>query len=132
MKQTTLKVEQRKKTKKEHPLTPAERQKLERQKLIKNQLAIFSKCYPELVEKNSIKYPIDDQLILKLPELHGVFSEKDNSKPKPYKILVNSEEFEQLLYIWEFCNNFAEFLEVPEFTLEELRLALSFTEQEFD
>jgi len=44
---------------------------LEEKKIIKRQFEIFSKLYPELVEKNSIKYPIEDNLIKKLPELHG-------------------------------------------------------------
>jgi len=46
--------------------------------------------YPELVEKNFIKYPIDDQLILKLPELHGGYHEKPTGK----EVLVSSDNFE--------------------------------------
>ena len=52
-------------------MTEAEKEKLALNKLIKRQMQVFQNNYPELVEKNSIKYPIDDQLILKLPELHG-------------------------------------------------------------
>mmetsp|Transcript_1914 Transcript_1914/g.1301 ORF Transcript_1914/g.1301 Transcript_1914/m.1301 type:complete len:141 (-) Transcript_1914:2530-2952(-) len=79
--------------------------------------------YPELVEKNSIKYPIDDQLILKLPELHGGYQEKPQGKD----ILVSSDNFEQLLYIWEFLNNFSEYLETPNFRLEDLQAALNYS-----
>jgi hypothetical protein len=32
---------------------------------------VFKKFFPELVDKNSIKYPIEDKLIQKMPELHG-------------------------------------------------------------
>jgi len=72
-------------------------------------MQLFQRLYPELVEKNSIKYPIEDSLILKLPELHGlVYPEKPTPKP----IMTSNAEFEQLLYIWEFCNNFDEFLEI--------------------
>lgn len=31
--------------------------------MIKNQFMIFSNNYPELIDKNSIKYPIEDSLI---------------------------------------------------------------------
>ena len=37
---------------------------------------------------------------------------------------MTAEEFEQVLYIWEFCNNFSEYLETPLFKIEELRAAL--------
>jgi hypothetical protein len=77
--------------------------------------------YPELVERNSIKYPIKDELLLKLPELHGCCGEQ---KPEPLKILVSADEFEKLIYIWEFCNNFNDYLETPAFKLEELKFAL--------
>ena len=117
-------METRKKPRRqEHVLTPAEREKLERNRLIKEQFQIFSMTYPELVERNTIRYPIPDALILKLPELHGGLM-KD--KPKPLRILIEAEEFEQLLYIWEFCNNFNEFLDTPAFKIEELRVALSY------
>jgi len=99
----------------------AELEKQERQKLIKTQMSLFQRHYPELVDKNSIRYPIEDSLILKLPELHGlVYPEK----PEPKRISASNEEFERLLYIWEFCNNFDEFLGTPKFRLEDLRLAL--------
>lgn len=39
-----------------------------------------------------------------------------------------AEEFEQLIYIWEFCNNFSDFLDTPTFKLEELKAALTYTE----
>jgi hypothetical protein len=34
-------------------------------------MSIFAKHYPELVEKSQIKYPIEDQLIKKVPLLHN-------------------------------------------------------------
>lgn len=64
---------------------------------------------------------------MKLPELHGVCLDP---KPEPFKILVSAEEFEKLIYIWEFCNNFCEYLQTPTFKLEDLKCALSYSEQE--
>ena len=95
----------------EQPLTAAEQEKLEEKRLIKNQMLIFSKLYPELVERSTVKYPIEDGLISKLPELHGATFFKP--KPTPRKVLLSGEEFDKLLYVWEFCNNFAEYLETP-------------------
>jgi len=62
---------------------------------------------------------------LKLPELHGVCTEP---KPEPFKIFVSADEFEKLIYIWEFCNNFNDYLETPSFKVEELKAALSYSE----
>lgn len=91
--------------------------------MIKNQLLIFVKLYPELVERNSVKYPIEDALIAKLPELHGATQLKP--KPAAKKVLLDGADFDRLLYIWEFCNNFSDLLETPAFTLEELQIALT-------
>jgi hypothetical protein len=55
-------------------------------------MMFFSKHYSELVEKNSIKYPIEDNLIKKLPELHGAFGFPP--KPSMLRVLISSEEFE--------------------------------------
>jgi uncharacterized protein YjbK len=38
--------------------------------------------------------------------------------------LVSADEFEKLIYIWEFCNNFNDYLDTPAFKLEELKCAL--------
>jgi hypothetical protein len=89
-------------------------------------MQLFQRHYSELVEKNSkntitIKYPIEDQLILKMPQLHGQVYQQ---KPKATLITSSSKEFENLLFIWEFCNNFDEFLEIRKFKIEELRLAI--------
>jgi hypothetical protein len=99
---------------------------LEEKKQIKNQLLIFSKLYPELVERSSVKYPIEDSLITKLPELHCANGIR--SKPQPHRVLLSADEFDQLLFIWEFCTNFSEYLDVPFFKIEELRLALTYEE----
>jgi len=77
------------------------------------------------VEKNSIKYPIDDKLILKMPELHG--NSALRQPPQLKTTVVEAEEFENLLYIWEFFNNFSDFLSTPSFTLAELQASLNFT-----
>jgi hypothetical protein len=71
-----------------------------------------------LVEKNTIKYPIDDRLILKMPELHG----SSTLKPAPglQSVLIDSEQFENLLYVWESFNNFSDFFQIPNFSLSEL------------
>ena len=125
LKQTTLKVEKKKtRSKPELALTPAEREKLEEKRIIRKQLEIFSKLYPELVEKNSIKYPIEDNLIKKLPELHG--ATQSLAKPQMYKVIIPSTEFDELLYIWEFCNNFSDYLETPFYKIEDLRVALTY------
>lgn len=123
--QSKLKIEKKKtRIKAESSLTPEEREKLEFKRMIRNQLQIFSKLYPELVDRTTVKYPIEDSLIAKLPELHGVVNLR--TKPSPCKIQILSNQFDSLLYIWEFCNNFVEYLEIPEFKLEELQLALEF------
>jgi hypothetical protein len=61
-----------------------------------------------------------------LPELHGANGIR--SKPEPHKVLLSADEFDQLLFIWEFCNNFSEYLHIPFFKIEELRLALIYEE----
>jgi hypothetical protein len=90
-------------------------------------MQIFSNLYPELVERNSIRYPIKDELLLKLPELHCACTDP---KPEPYKIYVSADEFEKLIYIWEFCNNFNDYMDTPTFKLEELKCALSYSDQD--
>lgn len=44
------------------------------------------------------------------------------------KVIINAETFENLLYIWEFFNNFSDFLEIPVFNLQELQASLNFCE----
>jgi hypothetical protein len=83
LRQTTLKTEKRKRTKAEHILTPAERENIERTRIIKSQFQLFSLVYPEYVERNSVKYPIPDALLVKMPELHGGMMRE---KPKSMKI----------------------------------------------
>ena len=126
LRQTTLKTEKRKRTKAEHVLTPAEREKIERTRLIKSQFQIFSQMYPEYVERSSVRYPIPDALIEKMPELHGGVLKP---KPVPMKIDMPAEDFERLLYIWEFCNNFNEFLDTPSFKIEELAACLAYEKE---
>lgn len=77
------------------------RQEREKKKLRK----IFRACYPELVDSNgSIKYPIDDAIIRKMPMVHDI--EKIPVRPKSHKIfMTNSEAFEDILQIWEFSSN---------------------------
>jgi DDT domain len=53
-----------------------------------------------------------------MPILHG--AENWQEKPKPKKILLEGERFERLLHIWEFFNNFNDFLDISNFKLEEL------------
>lgn len=59
-----------------------------------------------------------------MPELHG--AKAFPSKPEMHKIPIECDEFERLLYIWEFCNNFNDYLETPTFKIEDLRVALMF------
>lgn len=60
-------------------LTQAEKEEIRRKMLIKAQKTIFLKNFPELHEKGQIRYPIDDRLIQRFPEMHGL----TNSKPSP-------------------------------------------------
>jgi len=71
---------------------------------VKKLFKVFADTYPELVEKNSIKYPIEDLLIQKVPNLHG--AENQPPKPEPRRVLIDGASFERLLYVWEFANNF--------------------------
>ena len=77
------------------------------------------------MEKNQIKYPIDDKLIQLMPELHKQMNQRE--PPNLKKVLIDSDKFENLLYIWEFLNNFKDFLDMPKFSLEELQASLNFT-----
>ncbi len=77
-----------------------------------------------MTEKHSIKYPIEDKLLALLPILHNI--ENFPPRPEAKKILVDGPTFERLLYIWEFFNNFCDFLKVQPFKLEELYAALTF------
>ena len=110
--------------KKEYFLSDAERERLERHRLTKQQFQTFSELYPQQIERNSVKYPIPDQLLAEYPQLHGY---KEIKKPESIDIALTAEEFEQVLYIWEFCNNFSEYINTPPFQIEELRAALSYT-----
>lgn len=126
--QTTLNFkggEQRQVVNGQFVLTAAEREKLRMQNLIKSQLAVFKQYYPELIEKNSIKYPIEDKLITQMPELHGQMNLK--SPPRLKRVLLEAEDFENLLYLWEFFSNFSDYLSLPSFSLLELQAALNFT-----
>jgi len=107
-------------------LTQAEKDKLKQQMLLKSQMTIFKQLYPDLIEKNNIKYPIDDRLIKKMPDLHGVNTLKET--PTFKQVLLEADQFENLLYIWEFFNNFSDFLDIPAFDLAELQASLQFYE----
>lgn len=64
--QTTLNfkgADQRKVVNGQFVLTPAEKEKLRIQSLVMSQYQTFKKNYPELMERNTIKYPIEDRLI---------------------------------------------------------------------
>lgn len=109
--------------KKAEEKSEAEKLKEARQRELKNQFKVFQKFFPELVEKNSIRYPIEDSFIKLMPLLHA--SENFPQKPTPKEILVDGHTFERLLYIWEFFNNFSEFFNLAPFKLEELQASLS-------
>lgn len=96
--------------KKAEERTEAERAKEARAREIKNQFKVFARFYPELVDKHSVKYPIEDSLLRMMPALHG--TENLVQKPQGLKVLVPGAHFEKLLYIFEFCNNFAEYLKI--------------------
>lgn len=88
-------------------------------------MEVFKKYFPALIEKNSIKYPIEDKLIVLMPELHGQLNLKKNPE---FKLVQNieAEDFENLIYVWEFLNNFNDYLNLPPFNLSELYAALNF------
>lgn len=94
---------------------------------MKQQFALFNQLYPEYVERNAVRYPIPDHLLAKMPELHGGESKQ---KPAGNEVRVDSDSFERLLYIWEFCNNFNEFLQTPLFKVEELQACLAYEPSE--
>lgn len=75
----------------------------------------------------NIKYPIDDRLLRKMPLLHDI--ETLPQRPKLHKVfLENSQEFEDLMQIWEFAANC---LELPKgFKVEELYAGLKYQEDE--
>ncbi len=45
-----------------------------------------------------------------MPMLHG--ADLLPKKPETKKVLVEGPYFERLLYIWEFLNNFGDYLEI--------------------
>jgi hypothetical protein len=57
-----------------------------------------------------------------MPLLHG--AENFPQKPEPKIILIDGPSFERLLYVWEFLNNFSDFMKLTNFKLEELQVAL--------
>lgn len=59
----------------------AEKAKEARQRELKNQFKAFARVFPDLVEKHSIKYPIEDNLIKLMPLLHA--AENFPAKPEP-------------------------------------------------
>jgi hypothetical protein len=61
-----------------------------------------------------------------MPELHQPVNPPKES-PVFKRVLLETSEFENLLYLWEFFNNFKDFLDIPKFSLEELEAALRFT-----
>lgn len=62
-----------------------------------------------------------------MPDLHGANYFK---LPPEFKtIIIEYENFENLLYIWEYFNNFSDFFNIPGFDLSELQASLAFTEE---
>ena len=59
-----------------------------------------------------------------MPELHGAHMVKQ--APELRHILMETVDFENLLYIWEFLNNFSDFLDLPNFYIQELQATLMF------
>ena len=57
-----------------------------------------------------------------MPKLHH--SDEFGTKPDLKKIFVSSQNLDNLITVWNFCNTFSEFLNVPHFKLEELEAAL--------
>mmetsp|Transcript_28092 Transcript_28092/g.42497 ORF Transcript_28092/g.42497 Transcript_28092/m.42497 type:complete len:90 (+) Transcript_28092:1298-1567(+) len=47
--------------------------------------------------------------------------------PSGSQVMIPAETFENLLYIWEFFNNFCDFFQIPNFTISELQASLSMT-----
>lgn len=83
-------------------------------------MAEFTSIYPEHVKRFKIEYPLPDELLTVMPALHKI--DLDLHKPNPKKIEL--ENFEKLLPIWEFFNNFSDFLQLPKFKIEVLEAAL--------
>jgi len=82
----------------------------------------FTQIYPELVEKYTIQYPIDDKILKVMPVLHKI--EWAEEKPDPKKIRVSGSRFERLLKVWEYFHTFSVYLSIPEFRIEDLEAAI--------
>jgi hypothetical protein len=67
-----------------------------------------------------VKYPIEDALIEKMPMLHGAHLIPNRPVPK----LMSLPNFDQLLSIWQFLNDFQEFFGFEPFKIEMLHAAL--------
>lgn len=98
--------------------TAAEKEAFRKKMILNSQMQIFTDMYPHLVKGKQIQYPIDDKLIKLMPELHS--SHMLKPPPQMKKVITSCDVFENLLYIWEFFNNFSDFLEIPIFNLQEL------------
>ena len=53
-----------------------------------------------------------------MPLLHA--AENFPFKPQTKQILTEGQNFERVLYVWEFFNNFNDYLKIPNFKMEEL------------
>lgn len=101
--------------------------KVKKEKLRKELKVIFQSCYPEYIDGNgNIKYPIDDALLRKMPQLHDI---EESTRPKLFRVfMTDSAAFEDVLQIWEFASNC---LELPKgFKLEELYAGLQYQSED--
>lgn len=80
---------------------------------------------PELVENSIIKYPIEDTLIEKMPVLHC--SQNMQARPAPQPMFITGNEFDEMIFIWEFLNNFYEYVQKDTFYIEELYAGLKYS-----
>lgn len=84
----------------------------------------FAKLYPEHVDKYKIKFPIQDSIIDIVPLLTS--SSDLPRKPMAKEIIVEVEQFERLLIVWNFFNSFSEWCKIPNFTLPAMHAALEY------
>jgi len=89
----------------------------------------FSEKNPKFAADNRVKYPIEDTLFDKFPEL---LKDKDYSKPKPpaKTDFIPPQFLGDILKISHFFEKFDELIDGPEFSKEELYVAIMYEGEE--
>lgn len=51
-------------------------------------------------------------------------------KPKPQPMFITGKEFDEIIFIWEFMNNFYEYVQKDTFYIEELYAGLKYAHED--